>query len=88
MRKSLDAMQLQAVDKVDSICPEEFRDRYYNPMRPLVIKGLSKQWQAYEKWGWDYFKSVVGEVNIARQKTFPEEQSQDDRQQRQRLKRI
>ena len=57
-------MQLQAVDKVDSICPEEFRDRYYNPMRPLVIKGLSKQWQAYEKWGWDYFRSVVGEVKV------------------------
>ena len=57
-------MQLQAVDKVDSICPEEFRDRYYNPMRPLVIKGLSKQWQAYEKWGWDYFRSIVGEVKV------------------------
>ena len=57
-------MQLQAVDKVDSICPEEFRDRYYSPMRPLVIKGLSKQWQAYEKWGWDYFRSVVGEVKV------------------------
>ena len=64
MRKSLDAMQLQAVDKVDSICPGEFRDRYYNPMRPLVIKGLSKQWQAYEKWGWDYFRSIVGEVKV------------------------
>jgi len=33
-------------------------------MRPLVIKGLSKQWPAYEKWGWDYFKSVVGDVQV------------------------
>jgi hypothetical protein len=57
-------MQLQAVDTVDSISPEEFRDRYYNPMRPLVIKGLSKQWPAYEKWGWDYFASIVGEVKV------------------------
>ena len=57
-------MQLQAVDKVDSISPEDFRDGYYNPMRPLVIKGLSKQWPAYEKWGWDYFRSVVGEVKV------------------------
>jgi Cupin-like domain len=57
-------MQLQAVDTVDSISPEEFRDRYYNPMRPLVIKGLSKQWPAYEKWGWDYFASIVGEVQV------------------------
>jgi hypothetical protein len=57
-------MQLQAVDTVDGISPEEFRDRYYNPMRPLVIKGLSKQWPAYEKWGWDYFASIVGEVKV------------------------
>jgi hypothetical protein len=57
-------MQLQAVDKVDSISPEDFRDGYYNPMRPLVIKGLSKQWPAYEKWGWDYFKSTVGGVQV------------------------
>ena len=57
-------MQLQAVDKVDSISPEDFRDGYYNPMRPLVIKGLSKQWAAYEKWGWDYFKSTVGGVQV------------------------
>ena len=57
-------MQLQAVDTVDSISPDEFRDAYYNPMKPLVIKGMSRQWPAYEKWGWDYFKSIVGEVKV------------------------
>ncbi len=57
-------MNLQAVDKVDSITPEDFRDGYYIPMKPLVIKGLSKQWPAYEKWGWDYFKSIVGDVQV------------------------
>ena len=57
-------MQLQAVDRVDSISPEQFRDQYYVPMKPLVIRGLSKEWPAYEKWNWDYFKSVVGDVNV------------------------
>jgi hypothetical protein len=57
-------MQLQAVDTVDSISPGEFRDGYYNPMKPLVIKALSRQWPAYEKWGWDYFRSIVGEVKV------------------------
>jgi hypothetical protein len=33
-------------------------------MKPLVITGLSRQWPAYEKWNWDYFKSVVGEVKV------------------------
>ena len=57
-------MQLQAVDRVDTISAEDFRDRYYAPMKPLVITGLSKQWPAYQKWNWDYFKSIVGQVEV------------------------
>ncbi|HXB91417.1 MAG TPA: cupin-like domain-containing protein [Puia sp.] len=57
-------MQLQAVDKVESISPEDFRTGYYNPMKPLVITGLSRQWAAYEKWTWDYFRSIVGDVRV------------------------
>src|ERR1700733_5672574 len=57
-------MKLQSVDRVGSISPEAFRDRYYIPMKPVVIGNLAKQWPAYHKWNWDYFKSVVGEVNV------------------------
>lgn len=57
-------MQLQAVDRVDSIGADEFRDQYYNRMKPLVISGLSKEWPAYHKWNWDYFQSIVGEVRV------------------------
>jgi hypothetical protein len=57
-------MQLHKVDRVDSIRPEDFRDQYYTQMRPLVISGLSKQWPAYQKWNWDFFKSIVGNVEV------------------------
>ena len=57
-------MQLRAIDKVEAISAEEFKKNYYRPMKPLVITGLSKQWPAYSKWNWDYFKSVVGDVNV------------------------
>ena len=57
-------MQLRAIDKVDAISAEEFKKNYYRPMKPLVITGLAKQWPAYCKWNWDYFKSVVGEVKV------------------------
>jgi hypothetical protein len=33
-------------------------------MKPVVIRGLSRQWPALEKWNWDYFKSIVGDVNV------------------------
>ena len=57
-------MKLQSVDRVGSIGAEAFRDRYYNPKKPVVITDLAKQWPAYGKWDWDYFKSIVGDLNV------------------------
>ena len=57
-------MQLQAIDKVENITPEDFKNNYYLPMKPLVITGLAKEWPAYTKWNWDYFKKIVGDVKV------------------------
>ena len=63
MRK-FGSMQLQAIERVTTISAEDFKNQYYTPMKPLVISGLSKEWPAYEKWTWDYFKSIVGDVKV------------------------
>jgi hypothetical protein len=57
-------MQLQAVDTVETISPEDFKNKYYNTMKPLVIKNLSKEWPAYKKWNWDYFIDIVGDKEV------------------------
>ena len=57
-------MQLQAVDKVENISSEEFTKNYYNTMKPLIITGLAKEWPAYHKWNWDYFKAIVGDKKV------------------------
>jgi cupin-like protein len=57
-------MQLQPVDVVKQISPDEFREQYYNPMIPVVIKDLAKDWPAYQKWNWDYFKEIVGQKEV------------------------
>ncbi|MBX3254955.1 MAG: cupin-like domain-containing protein [Chitinophagaceae bacterium] len=57
-------MLLQAVDTVESIDPELFKQQYYNAGKPLVIKGLAKEWPAYAKWTWDYFKEIVGDKKV------------------------
>jgi Cupin-like domain len=57
-------MQLQPVTTVDIISPEDFRNNFYNRNIPLVMKDLSKTWPAFNKWNWDYFKEVVGEVEV------------------------
>jgi len=57
-------MQLQSVDIVDNISHADFKKKYYDPKRPLVIKDLAKSWPAYHKWNWDYFKELVGEQKV------------------------
>ncbi|MBV4358052.1 cupin-like domain-containing protein [Pinibacter aurantiacus] len=57
-------MELKPVIKVASITPEEFKNEFYNGMKPIVITQLAKQWPAYEKWNWDYFTQAVGEVEV------------------------
>ncbi len=57
-------MQLQAIDTVDHISPETFKENYYRPMKPLVIKDVAKSWPAYTKWNWDYFIDIVGQTEV------------------------
>ncbi len=28
------------------------------------MKDLAKQWPAYDKWNWDYFKQIVGDKQV------------------------
>ena len=58
-------MQLQAVPVFETIDPQVFRDEFYNPQKPVVIKDLAKDWPAYSKWNWEYFKQLVGDQKVA-----------------------
>lgn len=57
-------MHLRPVEVVESISPEVFKEKYYQPKIPIVIKDLAKQWPAYHKWTWDYFGQIVGEKRV------------------------
>src|SRR5665213_1921 len=57
-------MVLQAVDRVEDITSAEFKSRYYETYKPVVITGLARKWPAYDKWNWDFFKAVVGDVQV------------------------
>ena len=57
-------MQLDSVDTVESISPAEFREKYYEPKKPVIIRKLAEQWPAYQRWNWNYFKEAVGKVEV------------------------
>jgi hypothetical protein len=58
-------MLLQPIPVVSSIQAEDFKKNYYQTKKPLIIKDLAKQWPAYNKWDWEYFKTVVGDKKVA-----------------------
>jgi len=33
-------------------------------MKPVILTGLAKKWPAYNKWNWDFFQQVVGDVEV------------------------
>lgn len=57
-------MQLNAVDIFDDLSPEDFKRKYFDTQTPVVIRHLAKQWPAYSKWSWDYFKQAVGDKKV------------------------
>lgn len=57
-------MQIQSIDRVENISAQDFKTQYYEPRKPLIITGLSKDWPAHNKWTWDYFTSIVGEQTV------------------------
>lgn len=52
---------LNAIDTVDMISPEDFKQHYLKRNRPLIIKGLAKTWPAYQKWDAAYLKQMIGD---------------------------
>lgn len=57
-------MRLTEIARVPLITPQEFREQYLLPKVPVIITGLSREWPAYEKWTWEFFKQLVGNVAV------------------------
>lgn len=55
---------LKPVDVVESISREDFKKNYLDKRKPLIIKGLTKDWPAREKWSTDYFKEIAGDIEV------------------------
>lgn len=55
---------LKNVDTVDSITRENFKNNYLDKRKPLVIKGLTNDWPAREKWSTEYFKEIAGDIEV------------------------
>lgn len=46
------------------ITRETFCKQFYNPQKPVVMRGLWKQYPAYSKWTMEYFKKTMGNIEV------------------------
>lgn len=44
---------------------EEFENDFLKPQKPVILRGLWKQYPAYTKWTLDYFKEILGDVEVS-----------------------
>ena len=47
-----------------TITRKEFEQQYLKPQKPVVLRGLWKQYPAYEKWTMDYFRESMGDIEV------------------------
>ena len=53
------------VEHAQDLSVEEFNSKYFNPQKPVLIKGLANMQPAGEKWTIDWFKASMGDIEIA-----------------------
>jgi hypothetical protein len=46
------------------ISREEFEKNYVQLQKPVILRGLWKQYPAYNKWTYDFFKQTMGDIEV------------------------
>ena len=57
-------LNLQSVDRVETISKKDFLEHYFKPQKPVVIERFIEDWPAFTKWNLDYMKSVAGDITV------------------------
>ena len=57
-------MEFTKVEKVEGLCPREFRELYLNPCKPVIFKDLAAGWEAVDKWTIAFFRQKYGHWEV------------------------
>ena len=54
-------MELEKIDRLETITKEDFLNNYFKPQKPIVIERFIEDWPAFSKWNLDYMAKVAGD---------------------------
>jgi len=57
-------MQLQEVDTVHDISPEEFYEKYVSTRTPVKLLNYTKSWAARDKWTYSFLRDIAGHHKV------------------------
>lgn len=49
------------IERVRDISKKDFINNYYKPQKPVLIEGLTQNWEAFQKWNLDYIQKHAGD---------------------------
>ena len=58
------SLQLQPVERMDSLDREQFQEQYLRPRRPVVLTNLAAEWPAMERWTPAFWKETYGDLQV------------------------
>lgn len=60
----MDIQQQVPVIDGTKITRREFKEQYLKRQKPVILRGLWKQYPAYEKWTLDFFEKELGDIEV------------------------
>lgn len=55
---------MSPIERLETLDPDVFRRRYFEPRRPVVLPGLCGDWPAVDRWSLDYLRGVATEREV------------------------
>lgn len=53
--------EFHEVERVSEISAKDFQKHFVKPQKPVVIEQITKDWPAYNKWNFEYIKTIAGD---------------------------
>ena len=57
-------MKLTPIEKRSGLTREEFESEYLEPLKPVVLTDMSKDWAATKKWTYEFFREKYGDIEV------------------------
>lgn len=57
-------LDLQNIPRRRNLSKEDFLKEFFVPGKPVIIEDLTKDWPAYQKWDFEYFRKMAGDVVV------------------------